>query len=307
MGLMRLPRFNMYEGGAPGGIGGVGTSGPGSAAGVGDGGDGSDGMGQGGALAGGFTGNTDFGGEAGNPGSVIGTIAGLLGFVATGSITASVAFGQLVSRGVNKVAASNAISSVQAGVSPKSAMNGIVSDMGGPERFENSLRNPTPGEKDAYADPKSDSFWDAFVKEWQGAKESLQNQQKFRREQLQPAFDTYKQRLAGMSNEPGFKPITVGMGDFKTSFMPKRATQNAQSILGSQLSEADIMDPEKANLSYLDRLQTMGQFQKQIEARIDISDKSNRLPDDQGTWLDAAADIMKVGSAGADIYDKLFG
>jgi hypothetical protein len=247
------------------------------------------------------------GSDGSTTGNIVGTVVGILGFLATGSITAATALGMMTAKNINKAAATNAISNVQQGAKPNEAFNGIVSDMGGPEQFTQSVSQPSQASQEAYADPKSDDFWNQLVKEWRGLKDSLENQQKFRREELAPAFKNYKQRLSGLSNEPGFKPISVGMGNFSTSFLPKRAASNAQSMLNADLSQTDINDPERANLSYLDRLKEMGTFQKQIENKINIAGINNERPDDQGTWLDAIADVMKVGSAGADIYDKIWG
>jgi hypothetical protein len=238
-------------------------------------------------------------------GKFFGNVAKTLAGITVGRIGADavgLVIDALQEQGVSYQDAVSMVTNVQRGMSPKRA----ASEQS--QSITNSLRTgsgsvPQPP-KEKYADPKGDDFWHDFVKEWQGAKQSLNDQQKFRQKKLQPAFDTYQQRLSGLSNEQGFKPINVGIGDFSTSFMPKRSTANAQSLLNSELAETDIMNPEGANLSYLDRLGSIAQFQQELKNRINVANIGREQPDDQGTWLDSFADIMKVGNQVGDAWER---
>jgi len=248
-------------------------------------------------------------------GKGIAAVSGILIGVATGNIAAAVGFGALVGKVFSKESVQRAIASIQSGKSPAVVAAGLVESNGGRAEVEKNLQDADSfgqisgnggGGNDGLTknqlNPKSNAFWKDFVKEWQGAKESLEAQQQYRQEQLEPAFETYKNRLSGLSSEAGFRPINVGMGDFSTSFLPKRSSENAERILRGELSRTDIMDPERANLSYLDRLLGVAQFQQDLKSKR----QQRELPEDQGTWLDAASDTLGLASQASDFIDKIF-
>jgi len=155
--------------------------------------------------------------------------------------------------------------------------------------------------------PKSNEFWKKFVAEWQSAKEDIRLNDQFKKDVMEPAFQTYQNRLAGLSGEPTFKPINLKMGDFETSFMPQRAANAAQGILSSEIAKADIMQPKKADMDYLSQLMNIAQYQQNLKNQINITqnqkDALNR--DDQGTWLDAIGDVIKVGTGGVDLVGAI--
>ena len=166
--------------------------------------------------------------------------------------------------------------------------------------LRNDLGIETPKTKEN--DPKSNEFWEQFVNEWKDAKANIKANDQFRKDKMQPAFETYRQRLSGLSNEPTFAPINVKFGDFQTSFNTQRSAANAQNILNSELAETDIMQPKRAEQDYMGQLMGLAQWQQEMKNKINLT-KTQERPDDQGSWLDIINDTIKVGKSGAELWD----
>jgi len=150
------------------------------------------------------------------------------------------------------------------------------------------------------------SFWEQFVTEWRDAKENIRLNDEFMKQQLNPAFDTYQQRLSGLSQDPAFSPIGVQMGDFSTSFMPRRAAQNAQDILKSEMTRSELMQPKSAEMSYLDRLQPIAQWKKDYDLRKKAVKKGIPSGGDSGTFMDSLTDLIGLGTGASKLF-KMWG
>ena len=144
-------------------------------------------------------------------------------------------------------------------------------------------------------------FWEQLAIEWVDTKENMRQNDKFMKETMAPAFKTYQDRLSGVSNEPGFKPINMKFGDFQTSIMPRQAQQNAEAMFRSQIGEAELNQPKNAEMGYLDRLMQVGMFDREIERRNDASKRANKR-DDSGSFMDAISDTIGVGAAGSNLW-----
>ena len=178
---------------------------------------------------------------------------------------------------------------------------GLKNSLPIPETPESVLNEPV------VYDPKSDEFWKKFVAEWQSAKEDIKLNDQFKKEVMEPAINKYQNRLAGISGEQNFRPINVRMGDFQTSFMPRRASEAAEGILRSELARSDIMQPKSAEMDYLSQLMDIAKYQQELKNKINITEnqKDAYNQDDQGTWLDAIGDVIKVGTGGIDLVGAI--
>ena len=170
--------------------------------------------------------------------------------------------------------------------------------------------------------PKSNEFWRKFVAEWQSTKENIRLNDQFEKDVMAPALKTYQDRINDVyeagNRVKSYNPIGISMGDFKTSFTPKRQMmeeelnmqQREQSrgaagdILRSKFSEADIMQPKKADMDYISQLRDMAKWQQELKNKINITENMER-PDDQGTWLDAIGDIIGVGGGATDLIGSI--
>lgn len=186
----------------------------------------------------------------------------------------------------------------------------MPTDTGNPahaDRYQAKKEKERQQQQQAASKPKIDEtgFWANFAEKWKEAEENIRLNDEFMKQQLDPAFNTYQQRLSGLSQEPGFSPIGIKMGDFSTSFMPQRGRQNAQDILKSQMAQAELMQPRSAEMSYLDRLKEIGMFDREIDVRKWMAKKQKQWQDkgDSGTFLDAATDIIGLGTSGTKLWN----
>jgi len=311
MSLLRLPRFHCYEGGSPGGIGGVGTSGPGSAAGIGGGPDPGMGMGMGGMMASNPGGFPDYGGSAIAAAAEVAraqeqakvqakalqdfmdSLKGLLPNWAKSLVDIGKASAELgKAYGIDPSQAASAANALARGNDPDAVYRALRNNLGVPEETVPDKSN----------DPKSDAFWEQFVEEWKTAKDNIKANDQFKKDMLAPAFDTYKNRLSGLSREPGFAPINVKFGDFETSFNTRRSMDNAQNILSGELARTDIMQPKSAEMDYLGQLMGLAKWQQEMKNKTNWTSNQKR-PDDQGSWLDVINDTLKVVKTGKDVWD----
>lgn len=152
------------------------------------------------------------------------------------------------------------------------------------------------------SDPTTLDFWSSFVKEFANAKKMYQQDDAFKKAQVQPAMQKYRDRLQGVSGEALHQPITWGMGDFRSTFMPKSSQGLAQSVLGSELAETEVMRPNAANLAYLDQLFEVAKTDRSLAQNLAIANIQN--PRDKGSWLDTIADIVRIGGDVSDIWES---
>ena len=241
--------------------------------------------------------------------------ASILGGLAMG-IPGALLAGKLAAKGMSLADAQAMVESVQSGqMSPEQAAQRGASEAvfgnpdGGPadtEQGGGGKNGKNKNGKNKVTDPKDPSFWEQFVEEWQSAKENIRLNDEFKKTALSPAFDTYQQRLAGLSNEDTFKPINIKMGDFETSFTTKRSAQNAGNILSSEIAEADVMAPKSAEMSYLDRLQGIATTEKGWQNQKDIAKITKKMPNDQGSTTDAITDWLGIVKGGSDLIDSIW-
>ena len=244
-------------------------------------------------------------------------LLGLLGTVVTGNIGVGLAVATMVGKfGLTPARAQALAESVARGqMSPEQASQRGASQVvfgnpdGGPADTEQGGKGKNgkgKNGKDEVTDPKDPSFWEQFVDEWQTTKENIRVNDEFKKTVLSPAFDTYQQRLAGLSQEKTFQPINIKMGDFETSFTTKRSAQNAGNILSSEIAEADVMAPKSAEMSYLDRLQGIATTEKGWQNQQDIAKITRKMPKDQGSTTDAITDWMGIIKGGSDLIDSIW-
>lgn len=180
-------------------------------------------------------------------------------------------------------------------------------------------------------DPASGEFWDGFVDDWMGkngksAKDMYAEDDAFIKSKVEPAVGEYQAVLSELANQArtgtgNYKPITYGMGDFRSSFVPKSGLRVASDLknygkdtLTSELALTDVMQPNKGNLSYLDKLTELAKYDRNFNLSKWAAENGFNLDQqeidnanaDRGTWLDAVTDILKVGNASQDVWDKLF-
>lgn len=233
-------------------------------------------------------------------------VAGILSGITFGVPIGVVVAGLVAKTGISKALATTLSNAVATGsATPEQAASAV-------DRYghaDNTSFDPqsftmpgSPTEQEGKQDPLNDDFWNQFLAEFRMTKESMEADEKFKREQLNPVFNTYKDRLAGMSNAPGFQPIKVRFGDFQTQFMPKRATDAAKDILATEIAKTDINLPGTVQQRYTDKLQELAQWQQELKQAKKIADKQYDK-DDAGTWTDALADLLDLGSKADDLLD----
>jgi hypothetical protein len=155
-------------------------------------------------------------------------------------------------------------------------------------------------------DPNSYDFWKDFVTEWQSAKSMFAQDDAFKKEKAGDALGTYQKRLQGITGEAGHQPITWGMGDFSSTFMPRSGRNTAKELLTSELAKTDIMQPNKGQMDYLAALRDIAQNERTADNAIALKGATSgktEQQDDQGTWLDAMGDILSVADSGTDLWD----
>ena len=194
--------------------------------------------------------------------------------------------------GIDPSQAASAANALARGNDPDAVYRALRNNLGIPEGTVSDKSN----------DPKSDAFWEQFVEEWKTAKDNIKANDQFKKDMLAPAFDTYKNRLSGLSREPGFAPINVKFGDFETSFNTRRSMDNAQNILSGELARTDIMQPKSAEMDYLGQLMGLAKWQQEMKNKTNWTSNQKR-PDDQGSWLDVINDTLKVVKTGKDVWD----
>ena len=252
---------------------------------------------------------------------VVIAFATILGGLAMG-VPGALLAGTLTAKGLSAARAQALVAAVQSGqMSPEQAAQQGASEVvyghpdGGPAGnpgSESQVNSSASGKSTSElatqksTDPKDPTFWEQFVSEWQTAKENIRLNDEFKKTVLSPAFDTYQQRLAGLSQEKTFQPINVKMGDFETSFMPKRAISNAGNILSSEMAEADVMQPKSAEMSYLDRLQGVATTEQGWATQKDIAKISKKQPNDKGSTTDAITDWLGIAKGGSDLIDSIW-
>jgi hypothetical protein len=106
-------------------------------------------------------------------------------------------------------------------------------------------------------------FWNGFVDEWVGAKDKILEDDAFRKSKVEPAIGKYQQVLSDLTNQANtgtgtYKPTTFGMGDFRSSFVPKSGLMVAEDLknygkedLTSELALTDVMQPNKVLILHL--------------------------------------------------------
>jgi hypothetical protein len=183
----------------------------------------------------------------------------------------------------------------------------------------------TTGTDSATSDPTSYDFWDSFVDEWIGkntksAKDMFLEDDIFRKEQVAPAIGTYRDLLSDLTTQAQtgtgvYSPVKFGMGNFRTSFVPKSNLITAEHLKGygkedlaSSLALTDVLQPNRGAREYLTALQNIAQwkYEKDLaEKGIDVQHAiGTHEPDDKGTWLDAIKDIVQIGDTVGDTIKK---
>jgi hypothetical protein len=175
------------------------------------------------------------------------------------------------------------------------------------EKRKQALEQPQPTQPtEDPEDMNGINFWEAFANEWHDAEENIRKNDEFMKQQMDPAHQSYQQRLSGLSNEQGFSPINIGMGDFNTSFMPQRSIQNAGNVLQSQNAQAQLMQPRSAETSYREQLAVPAMFERENEIRKWIAKKqakSMKQAGDSGSWMDAITDSIGLVKSGKALWD----
>jgi hypothetical protein len=177
-------------------------------------------------------------------------------------------------------------------------------------------------------DPNSYDFWDSFVDEWMGAKDKILQDDAFRKSKVEPAIGKYQSLLSDLTNQAKtgtgtYKPTTFGMGDFRSSFVPKSGLMVAEDLknlgkedLTSELALTDVMQPNKGNLDYLNQLKALGLWEYEMNQQRNLaeqgfniaSDRNDIYEDinsDKGTWLDAIKDIVQIGNTVGDTFESV--
>ena len=180
-------------------------------------------------------------------------------------------------------------------------------------------------------DPLSYDFWNNFVDEWMGkngksAKTMYGEDDAFKKAQVEPAVGKYQAMLNDLTGQAqtgtgAFTPTTFGMGNFRSSFVPKSGLMTADRLqdygkenLTSSLALTDVMQPNKGSMDYLSALQELAQFDKEAQLRkygIDMGyntalDSMKEGNEDKGSWLDVIKDVVQIGDTFSDTYKKLF-
>jgi len=180
-------------------------------------------------------------------------------------------------------------------------------------------------------DPLSYDFWNNFVDEWMGkngksAKTMYSEDDAFKKSKVEPAIGKYQAALADLTNQAQtgtgtFTPTTFGMGNFRSSFVPKSGHLTADKLkdyakegLTSELALTDVMQPNKGSMDYLTALQALAQFDKQAQLQkygIDMGyntaiDSIQEGQEDKGSWLDVIKDVVQIGDTVGDAWSKYF-
>ena len=178
----------------------------------------------------------------------------------------------------------------------------------------------------SFNNPLSYDFWDSFIDEWMDAKDMYQQDDAFKKSQVEPAIGKYQDALSGLTDQANagtgpFRPTTFGMGNFRSSFVPKsghlmadRLKDYAKEGLTSSLALTDVMQPNKGNMDYLNQLQQIAMFEKEKEMQkygIDKGyagqiDSIKEQTSDKGSWLDIVKDVVQIGDTVGDAWNKYF-
>jgi hypothetical protein len=255
----------------------------------------------------------------------------------------------LITRGLNELgynaeSAAAAISSMSNGADPgdvAAAMGpGDGPTGGGPADYPQKVRGGSAGGGGAMrpgsgggtggnvpGDPTTYSFWNSFVDEWMGAKDKYAEDDAFRKSKVEPAIGKYQAALSDLTNQAqtgtgNYTPVKFGMGDFRTSFVPKSGLMAAEDIknygkegLTSELALTDVMQPNKGSMEYMNELKGLAQWQYEMEQRKNLAEQGFGLEgsrieaykdanEDKGSWLDAISDIVKIGDTVGDSIDR---
>ena len=150
-------------------------------------------------------------------------------------------------------------------------------------------------------DPLSYDFWNNFVDEWMGknsksAKDMYAEDDAFKKSQVEPAIGKYQAVLADLTNQAktgtgNYTPITFGMGDFRSSFVPKSGLAVADDLrgygkdeLGASLALTDVMQPNKGGIDYLGALKAIAQWEYEMKQQRDLAEKGLSVQKDVGTF-----------------------
>ena len=187
------------------------------------------------------------------------------------------------------------------------------------------------GDSVANNDPLSYDFWNNFVDEWMGkngksAKTMYSEDDAFKKGKVEPAIGKYQAALADLTNQAqtgtgSYTPTTFGMGNFRSSFVPKSGLMTADNLkdyakegLTSELALTDVMQPNKGSMDYLSALQELAKFDKEAQLRkygIDMGyntaiDSIQEGQEDKGSWLDIVKDVVQIGDTVGDAWSKYF-
>jgi len=188
-----------------------------------------------------------------------------------------------------------------------------------------------PNQTQPPADPTSLEFWDSFVDEWIGkngksAKQQYLEDDAFKKAKVEPAIGEYQSVLSDLANQANtgtgnYTPIRFGMGNFRTSFVPKSGFLVAENLknfakdkLSSNLALTDVMQPNKGSLDYLNVLGNLAKWQYEMNQAKDLAEQGFNVQtnigmapfEDRGSWLDAIKDVVQIGDTASDIWDKVF-
>jgi len=253
----------------------------------------------------------------------------------------------LMSLGLNAESAASAVMSMANGVSP-SDVSFSGADFGGATgggpATSGTIDTPDSditgggtggsgggGDSVANNDPLSYDFWNNFVDEWMGkngksAKTMYSEDDAFKKGKVEPAIGKYQAALADLTNQAqtgtgSYTPTTFGMGNFRSSFVPKSGLMTADNLkdyakegLTSELALTDVMQPNKGSMDYLTALQALAQFDKQAQLQkygIDMGyntaiDSIQEGQEDKGSWLDIVKDVVQIGDTVGDAWSKYF-
>ena len=274
-----------------------------------------------------FLGNL-FGGKLG--GMALGAITdALISNYNMSPITAEAVTGQLANgEAADSIAAS--LSSADFGDGGPSG-GGPADPVGGTGGTNDTSGTGGTGGDVATNDPLSYDFWNNFVDEWMGkngksAKTMYSEDDAFKKSKVEPAIGKYQAALADLTNQAQtgtgtFTPTTFGMGNFRSSFVPKSGHLTADKLkdyakegLTSELALTDVMQPNKGSMDYLTALQALAQFDKEAQLRkygIDMGyntalDSIKEGQEDKGSWLDVIKDVVQIGDTVGDAWSKYF-
>jgi len=278
--------------------------------------------------------------------SYLGKSLQLIGHMVLGPTIVGLISKGLEALGVSAESAAAAATQIGQGADPSEVGNSLSgADMGGPAGNVDSSGNiggstgasgSTGGAGEtggtvATNDPLSYDFWNNFVDEWMGkngksAKTMYSEDDAFKKSKVEPAIGKYQAALADLTNQAQtgtgtFTPTTFGMGNFRSSFVPKSGHLTADKLkdyakegLTSELALTDVMQPNKGSMDYLTALQALAQFDKQAQLQkygIDMGyntaiDSIQEGQEDKGSWLDVIKDVVQIGDTVGDAWSKYF-